>query len=224
MKITFLGTGAADWNYERHGDMPEYRRNSSLLIDECFLVDPSPTVPEALTRFGIDPGKLKYIINSHDHYDHFNAATVEYLSGAKLYSLAVGDVVKIGSYTVQVLPANHATATDSKHFIISDGKRRIFYGLDGAWLLYDEVEAIKRERIDLAVIDATIGDVIGDYRIFEHNNLNMVCQIKASLEAYVVRWFICHMARTLHSSHAELCERMKPHGIEVARDGLEIIV
>ena len=87
--------------------------------------------------------------------------------------------------------------------------------------MYEEVEAIKKSGIDLAVLDATIGDVPGDYRIFEHNNLNMVVEMKTTLASYVKRWVISHMARTLHTSHAELSDRMKAHGIEVAFDGFE---
>jgi len=44
------------------------------------------------------------------------------------------------------------------------------------------------------------------------------------LAPYVGRWFISHMARTLHTSHAELVQRMKPHGIDVAYDGCEIVL
>ena len=87
--------------------------------------------------------------------------------------------------------------------------------------VYDEVSAIKSNYIDLAVFDATIGDVSGDHRIFEHNNLNMVVEMKTSLEKYIKRVCISHMARTLHTSHAELSDRMKAHGIEVAFDGFE---
>jgi hypothetical protein len=50
----------------------------------------------------------------------------------------------------------------------------------------------------------------------------MIVEIKASLEKYVKRFLISHMARTLHTSHGELAERMRPHGIEVAFDGCEI--
>jgi phosphoribosyl 1,2-cyclic phosphodiesterase len=88
--------------------------------------------------------------------------------------------------------------------------------------MYGEVSAIKECGIDLAVFDATIGDFSGDYRIFEHNNLNMVIEMKCSLEKHIKRVFISHMSRTMHTSHAALVERMKPHGIEVAFDGCEI--
>ena len=221
MKITFLGTGAADWKYDRHKDVAGYRRNSSALIDGCLLIDPGPNVPNALETFGIDATDVKYILNTHTHGDHYNEETVALLSGAELYPMKSGETGRIGKYTVSALRANHSTCTEAVHFIISDGEKKLFYGLDGAWLLYEEVEAIKKSGIDLAVLDATIGDVPGDYRIFEHNNLNMVVEMKTTLAPYVKRWVISHMARTLHTSHAELSDRMKAHGIEVAFDGFE---
>ena len=222
MKITFLGTGAADWKFQKHKDMEGFRRNSSVLIDDCLLVDPGPDVPNALQVFDKSFEKIKYIINTHNHSDHYNEDTIRYLPEAHFYPMSSGDIQTVGMYTITALRANHSTCDDAVHFIISDGDKTLFYGLDGAWLMYDEVKTIKKCGIDLAILDATIGDLPGDYRIFEHNNLNMVVEIKRTLEKYIKQFFISHMARTLHTSHHELVERMKPHGIEVAYDGCEI--
>ena len=224
MKITFLGTGAADWYLEEHKGMKGFRRNSSVLIDDALLIDPGPHVPDALETFSKNFGAIKYVINSHKHRDHFNADTVALLNGAgaELVPMAAGETKVIGKYTVTALAANHSTVENPVHFIINDGEKRIFYGLDGAWIMYHEVKAIKDGGVDLAIIDATSGEEPGDFRIFEHNNLNMVREIKASLSADVKRWIICHMARILHTSHEELEGRMKKDGIEVAYDGLEI--
>ena len=223
MKITFLGTGAADWNFQKHKDLEGFRRNSSLLLDDCFLIDPGADVTNALNSFGKDSEEIKYIINTHAHSDHFNEQTLHSLSNASFYPMVAGEVKSIGGYTVTALQANHSTcAKGAVHFIISDGEKKLFYGLDGAWLMYDEVSAIKSNCIDFAVFDATIGDVPGDYRIFEHNNLNMVVEMKTTLEKYIKRFCISHMARTLHTSHDKLVDRMKPYGIEVAFDGYEI--
>lgn len=222
MKITFLGTGAADWNFQKHKDMAGFRRNSSVLIDDCLLVDPGPDVPNALQAFDKTINKIKYIINTHKHSDHYAEDTIRYLPQAHFYPMHAGDTQIIDRYTVTALRANHSSCDDAVHFIISDGCKSLFYGLDGAWLMFDEVMAIKKCGVDLAILDATIGDVPGDYRIFEHNNLNMVVEMKNTLRKYIERFFISHMARTLHTSHHELVERMKPHGIEVAYDGCEI--
>ena len=222
MKVAFLGTGAADWQYEKHKDIEGFRRNSSILIDGCLLIDPGRDVPRAFEDFGISSDSVRYIINTHRHADHYDEETVSLLKNAVFCPLQAGETKSVGKYTVTAFGANHSTCADAVHFIISDGEKKLFYGLDGAWLMYDEVTAIKESGVDLAILDATVGDVPGDYRIFEHNNLNMVAEIKSSLDKYVGRWMISHMARTLHTSHAELEERMRPFGIEVAFDGCEV--
>lgn len=221
MQIQFLGTGAADYD-ESHRDLPGYRRNASALIDGVLLIDPGPGVPDAIETFGIPAERIRYIINTHPHSDHYNEETKKSLEakGAELVSFAVGEVKRLGKYEITALAANHATASRAVHFIIDDGKNKIFYGLDSAWLLYDEVQKIIEKKIDLAVLDATIGFVEGDYRVFEHNNLRMVIEMKKTLAPHVSRFVISHMARTLHTDHETLVRDMAKHGIEVAYDGL----
>lgn len=219
MKITFLGTGSADWKMQEHRHLPGFRRNSSTLIDDVLLIDPGVCVPDALETFGKSPDAIRYIINTHRHSDHYNADTVARLSGAAFYEIAPGETCCIGKYKITALRANHSRPC--VHFLISDGEKTLFYGLDGAWLLYEEIDAIK-QGVDLAVLDATLGASIGDYRIFEHNNLNMITEMKLSLSAWVKQFYITHISRNLNYPHEELVERMTPHGIAVAYDGLEI--
>ena len=52
MKVTFLGTGAADWDIRAYRDGEFFRRNSSILINDDLLVDPN-ALPEG------DHGKLE---------------------------------------------------------------------------------------------------------------------------------------------------------------------
>lgn len=201
--------------------MPGFRRNTSALVDDCLLIDPGPNVMDALETFGKDAAKIKYIINTHTHGDHYNEETLRQLSHAEFIPMDSGTEQQIGKYLISAYAANHSTCKNAVHFIINDGEKKMFYALDGAWLMYDEVAAVKKQGVDFAVLDATIGDVPGDYRIFEHNNLNMIKDIKLSLNPYVKRFCISHMARTLHTSHEQLTADMQPHGIEVAYDGME---
>ena len=203
--------------------MAEFRRLSSSLIDDVLLIDPGPQVLDALKAFGKDPKAVRYIINTHRHGDHYNAETVRELEemGAVFVPFEAGDEKTVGKYTVSAYAGNHATCAGTVHFILSDGERTLFYGLDGAWLLYDEVQAIKQHKPNLAVLDATIGDIDGDYRIFEHNNLNMVLEMQKTLAPFVDRFCISHMAMTLHTNHAALSAKMAAHGVLTAYDGLE---
>ena len=218
MKILFLGTGAADYN-EKHREMIGYRRNSSALVDECILIDPGPCIPDAIASFGVDISKIKYVINTHPHKDHYNEQTVDWLqnAGAELIAVPCEESRILGKYKVTALVGNHSVPV--RHFIIDDGKSKLFYGLDSAWLLYNEIQAIKASGIDLAVLDGTIGFIDGDYRVFEHCNMEMIVTMKASLDRYVKRFCISHMARTLHTDHNTLVAAMSKYGVEVAFDG-----
>ena len=167
---------------------------------------------------------IKYILNTHRHEDHFNNDTLEILktNGVEVFDFEEEEQKNIGKYKIKAVKANHPVPT--LHYIISDRKNRIFYGLDGAWLMYNEVQAIKEEKVDFAIFDATIGFIDGDYRIFEHNNLNMVLEMKKTLLPYIDRFCISHMARTLHDEHKVLEEQMRKHDVEVAFDGMEIVI
>ena len=226
MKITFLGTGAADWPLQKSPEMTEFRRLSSLLIDDTLLIDPGPQVCEALQELGKKPEEIRYIINTHTHGDHYRLETVEALekAGASFHKAVDGDVLTLGKYTVYAFAGNHSTCKGTVHFIITDGERTLFYGLDGAWLLYEEVQAIKKHRPDFAVLDATVGFRDGDFRIFEHNDLRMVLEMQKTLKEFIGTFCISHMARTLHTDHQTLSETMEPYQIVTAYDGLELTI
>lgn len=219
MKILFLGTGAADYSpFER--SQPGYRANSSILIDGTLLIDPGPCVPDALERFGVDMDRIQYVLRTHDHSDHYHPDTLALLErhGAKFITLSDGQTGVLGAYRVTALQGNHSVPV--QHFLIDDGSKKLFYGLDGAWLLYDEVQAIiAANGVDLAVLDGTVGFTDGDYRVFEHNSMHMVELMVQSLAPHVKRFCISHMAKTLHTDHATLARQMSTHGIEVAYDG-----
>ena len=221
MKILFLGTGAADYEAADRGTAG-YRRNSSVLIDGALLIDPGPCVPDAIETFGVDIGKIKYVINTHRHADHFNLQTLSLLesAGAKFIELSDGEVRTLDGYTVTALRGNHSIPV--QHFIIDDGKSRLFYGLDSAWLMYDEISAIKQSGVDMAVLDGTVGFSEGDYRVFEHNDMRMVIEMSKTLCSHAKRICINHMAKTLHTDHDTLAKRMTEHNIEVAYDGAVI--
>ncbi|MBE7052254.1 MAG: MBL fold metallo-hydrolase [Ruminococcaceae bacterium] len=222
MKIQFLGTGAADWPKEKDYNMPEFRRLSSALVDDCLLIDPGPGVPNAIKEYGIDAKSIKYILVTHSHGDHYNQSTFDWLVslGAERIVCNAGETVNFGTYTVRAYTANHGTAKDTVHYLISDDSKTLFYGLDGAWLMYEEVQAIKEYRPDYAVLDATIGGIDGDYRIFEHNNLGMIREMQKTLSPYVGRFCISHMAMTLHTDHKTLAANMAKTNIDTAFDGM----
>ena len=221
MKILFLGTGAADFPQSREG-ISGFRRTSSLLIDNVLLIDPGPWVLDALKEYCIDPQGIKYILNTHRHSDHYDQGTVDYLVslGAIFTETQDKDSFVLGEYRIEAYAGNHTVPVC--HFIIKSGDKCLFYGLDGAWLQYEEIRAIWKHKPDLGVFEATVGFVEKDWRVFEHNNLNMVIEMKKSIDKDIKKYVISHMAYTLHTDHATLSAQMEKHGIVTAYDGMTI--
>jgi len=62
MLLRFLGTGSA---------FTPGRMFSSVLLNDRFLIDPSPTSPVALKCLGIPPGAIHTVLVTHMHGDHF---------------------------------------------------------------------------------------------------------------------------------------------------------
>ncbi|EQB87866.1 hypothetical protein M918_06935 [Clostridium sp. BL8] len=84
MRIMFLGTSAATscplvfcnctvCKNGRTKKGKDIRKRSSLLINEDLLIDLGPDVPTSSSMYNIDLTKVKYILQTHGHSDHFDA-------------------------------------------------------------------------------------------------------------------------------------------------------
>ncbi len=84
MKITFLGTAAATAcplvfcncpmcaaGWKQKGK--NFRRRSSVMIDDDLLIDLGPDIMPAAFEFGVDMRKIRYWMQTHAHSDHFDA-------------------------------------------------------------------------------------------------------------------------------------------------------
>jgi L-ascorbate metabolism protein UlaG (beta-lactamase superfamily) len=136
--------------------------------------------------------------------------------------------ISTDNYIITPLRANHSTSdgeeTCLNYIIESDGKT-IFYGLDSGWILYESWLLIKNYKFDAFIFEATIGDVEGDFRIFGHNNLQMVEIMLSTIKKQNVlnkdgKIIVSHMAKTLHTSHKKLEKRLEKSGIVPAFDGM----
>lgn len=232
MKLHFLGTGAADWNQEDASNSIDFRRYSSLLVDGKLLIDPGPSIFEFAETFECPElfDGVTDIICTHRHSDHFSAESLARLTdkGAVFHELSAGDTAVFGGYKINAYAANHATAEHPMHFTVEslDDGKRFFYGCDGAWMFYDTYRAVMDlGKLDLMIFDCTIGDIHGDYRIFEHNNVAMVSEMSALFKKICPRFMVSHLARTLHpSTHAETAAVLSKYGLETAHDNLIITV
>lgn len=210
MKIRFLGTGAADWNWR---DYPEGTRGSTMtLIDDALLIDAGPSLMRNLEKYGVDPRKITSILITHSHSDHFNPgqllalqeaaghpieirASWEALSkltgwqGTKT-ALQFGDEFKSAGLDITATPANHLNNDHWEpafHFVIKGADARILYHLDGGWMLSFERQILSEQaargerKFDAVIWDATSGASYGDWRFADHNDLRMIDDMKAAM-------------------------------------------
>ena len=252
MNIRFLGTGAANWPDSLHGT-EEYRRFSSITIDDTLLIDPGKKIFEFAEDFGchhlFDP--IANVLLTHSHDDHLNienlqklcdhkkrilyceehaAAAIQNITNIEIHPISLYTPLNIAGYTVTAVPANHGTDNvqeQALHYIIEKDGKRIFYGCDGAWLRRDTWYYMREFQYDLMIFDGTLGDVCGDYRIFEHNNLRMVELMAETVRNTHVlksdgKIIISHLACKLHGTQKETEKRLAPSQIGVAYDGMTV--
>ncbi|MBQ9545371.1 MAG: hypothetical protein IJV00_09630 [Clostridia bacterium] len=250
--FTFLGTCAADFSPRLKTDCADrfdkdVRRASCALINEKFLIDCGPHCLDSLRISGKDANKITDVFMTNFHGDHFRAEKLAALaSDHKIRLWAREDAAVPETENVEVvrmapfermefapgnfvtgMSANHDQRAFPQHLLFEIGDKKIFYGMDGAWLINRTFIALKNAALDMIVLDGTCGDYDGDRRGGEHNTIPMVRLLIASLKTIGAvgentRIFISHLAPSLHKPHAETAAIGEKEGIGVAYDGLEI--
>ena len=262
MKVTFLGTGAADWDIRAYRDGEFFRRNSSILINDDLLVDPNSHIFHFAEKNGTPDlfKNVKNIIVTHSHGDHFTPETVARLCVGKDCTVwadpacqrklirALGEETaarinfietkrnrdyEIGGYKVTSLRSNHATEDpdeDTRLYLIEQDGRILYYGCDSAWIPTTSWNVIREKPVNAMVLELTCGETATyDWRIFEHNTPEMLDIMltmfkKYNLFAPDVKYYVSHLARTLHTDHEGLVEYLKPRGVTPAYDGFSFEV
>lgn len=155
-------------------------------------------------------------------------AALSQIPGAEIHPMILGETYELSEdFKVTGLPANHDPRYFPQHLLIEADDQKIFYGMDGGWLLFDTYQRLKKQKLDLMILDCTVGDYVGDQRLTEHNSLPMIRVMLPSLKTVgaiddhtVI--YIDHLAVTLHRSHEKTVEICQKDGIHVAYDGLVI--
>lgn len=257
MEIRFLGTGAADWNaWPEEKDACDFsnriRRFSSALVDETILIDPAPASYQTAKLLQIDCSRIKLILLTHSHSDHFHADTLNAFhqeapdcifmceegalkrcaginSAVKIKTLRPMDSFQFDSYKITALPGNHMDCVDETalHYVIQNELKGLFYGTDGAWFTAPEWEWLMHKELDCAVLDCTCGDYLGDFRLGTHNSIPMIRLMTPSIRQNAMlkengKIVLQHLARTLHKANAEVEADLAKEGYIVAKDGLTV--
>ena len=252
MEILFLGTCACDFSPRLQTDCrdrfdKDARRSSCVLVNGHVLVDCGPHTLDSLRIANIPAVKVTDLLVTHLHSDHFDVANVAALAAARRGDLRVwvredavlpplgcdvrrmriGEEYEVGGLRVTPLEANHTEFP--QHFVLREGGRSVFYGTDGAWVLYDTFRRMWEQKFDVMILDCTVGDRVGDFRIGEHNSIPMIRQMLPSFAATGVtdghsKVYLTHLAPSLHEPHERTQAICAEFGALVAYDGLRLEV
>jgi phosphoribosyl 1,2-cyclic phosphate phosphodiesterase len=226
-----------------------------VLVNGRILIDCGSTLPDAIEFFNVDPQKISDLLLTHSHSDHLCPDTLAYLvakradssplrlwghrgaldrisaqKGVELNPVEVGEGFKVGAIHVEALPANHLMEDSTEtalHYLFVGEIARWLYAADGAWLLEATWARLHQTTLDAIILDATIGEVEGDYRIFSHNSIPMIRLMISSFRQQSVikpggQVFLTHFARQLHPPHEDLERKLGKEGLVPAYDGMYI--
>ena len=205
MNVLFMGTGAADWFISERKEGEFFRRLTSTKINDDLMIDCAADAEDYIAMNHLSLSGIKDLVITHTHSDHYAPDTIQRILNPDIriwaevnaleriradlpqYNVCQIDLyepMKVGDYEIIGVPANHSVADKKQiplHYIIKKGDKTVFWGCDGAWFLNQSWHEIKKYKYDLFVLDGTLGEGVGDYRIFEHNNLNMICEMSSTI-------------------------------------------
>ena len=251
ISLRFFGTGALDSFRIKNRLSKEYRRFSTLLIDEKIIIDPSEDIFEFIESFMLQGilDEVRDVFITHSHIDHFSISALERLASDKrirVYaSSAMKDEIltiknvdyieiypfalqKAGKYTVLPLPANHKTdilTETTLNFLIECDKKKLFYGLDGAFVNPSAMEILDKVTLDAVILDCALGNDVYSAKSANHNNLDMVRVIYDIFVASGTandntKFILSHIpALKKRFMHEEMCEATMDSPFKIAYDG-----
>lgn len=254
--FTFLGTCARDFSEKLQTEHRDHfddnaRRASAVLLNSSCLIDAGIHILDSLRIIRKPLREIEDVFVTHFHDDHFSFDNIEKIAKEKEVPLRVwvrenAKIVPIPNVSfirmtpfetyevknglfITGLPANHDSSVFPQHFLIEKNQTRIFYGCDGAWFLNETYRFLRDKALALVVLDCTVGDYVGDYRLAEHNSIPMIRLMLPSLKTIgaineQTSIYLSHIAPSLHRSHAETQAITKDFRANVAFDGLTIFV
>jgi phosphoribosyl 1,2-cyclic phosphate phosphodiesterase len=132
-----------------------------------------------------------------------------------------------GPYKITPIHANHKLEEDAQNLLISRDNRTLLYATDtGVWF-EPTWEFLKDVSLDLLVIECTEGLHCTDYD--GHLDVETMLEVLERLRKQGTVRSDTKVCTTHHShnggaTHAQLEDVLKPHGVDVGFDGMEITV
>lgn len=206
-ELRFTGTGALGSHRCKSKLAREYRRFSSLLIDEKIIIDPSEDIFEFEDSFMLTGicAAIEVAFITHSHLGHLSVSAIERLASrhAGLYVFASDavcralsgirgvitrvispfEIVSVLGYEAMALPSNHTTdiADEICFNYLFKKEKSFFYGLDGGFINPSAFKVLRGVKPDLYIIDCALGNSgIGEGAVY-HNDLSGALRIRELL-------------------------------------------
>ena len=143
-----------------------------------------------------------------------------------LYTIEAYQKIEVDGAEVWSLRAAHYPSRGALNYVVRRGGRTLLYGMDSGWFPDDSWAAQKEVRFDAGILDCTHGAIpAGAY----HGGIDSVIATKermlqegtATEDTVFVANHFSHNGGLLHEA---LEERLSPHDILVAYDGMVVEV
>lgn len=134
---------------------------------------------------------------------------------------------KIGNYDVTALRAQHAPELSSLNYIIEEGNKSLLYLVDTGYPTVETLEYLQsRGKIfDCVVMDSTMGIESWVYHMgFADNKALKEELLKRRLADERTRFVITHITHNNAETHDKIETIFERSGIEVAYDGMELLI
>ncbi len=243
-----------------HGGKNE-RRYAALFVSPNVVIDYSATGRAGLQAAGIPPTAVDYLFITHSHGDHCDPQAIVGLAQEKKGRLVVhGDADALrkirvhldslsakpdmvlqelkpyqefvaGEWQCKALPANHVPKEQALLYLMKRGDKSLFYATDTAWLPMGTFNALKTEKLDCAIIEATFGEMECSDEVPDsqtaHLNLPQVRQVKQILTKRKIlkpgaTFCVTHMSLNWCEPHDLLAPKLAREGIILPYDGMRL--
>lgn len=188
---------------------------------------------EFVFRFGTFFSKIESVIEMISSPETFNKmlkSVGEDLASMKINPLRTygSEWITSGDMQIMGIPADHAAGLWAMIYLIRREGKTILLGHDTGILQESSWELLRGIKLDAAVLECTGGLAVPDL-VRGHLGFNTTLRFRDHLaelgcldsESKVIVTHFSHNARSLHS---DLVDAFAPHQIEVAYDGMELIL
>ena len=135
--------------------------------------------------------------------------------------------VPIGHLSVTPITAHHKRDELCLNYIVESGGKKVLYASDTGWYADATWKFLEGLRLDAAIVEC--GKGISDSAYDGHLSLGECFEFRERLgESGTLEdgapFYLTHVCHTGGLLHDEMAERCAPYGIDVAYDGLELIL